>query len=292
MIAKTIFLNEPDWMQLIINKIGSLSAQFSEKAPSLIVGIAGGSCTGKSTQIAKKLCAQLPQHTQLLSQDNYQKGIELTNYFEYTYHWDDPANFGIEEGRQMLETLKSGKIAQMPVYSFERKKPVGYKKIQSTPVILFEGLYALHAHLKPLVDFSIYVESPLYGRLLRRVFRNAFDRYRQDPELVFERLLTGKVYESHRAEVVRQKENCDFTVHNPYCFSETIHQFDLKPMTSEILHDVLYIYALNNDFYLKVVKDKSDQMWLIITDTEHMYSKFSIKSSSLDQLKKLDLDEM
>lgn len=292
MNAKTIFLNEPDWMQPIINKISSLSAQFSEKAPSLIVGIAGGSCTGKSTQIAKKLCAQLPQHTQLLSQDNFQKGLELTNYFEYTYHWDDPANFGIEEGRQMLGTLKLGKTANMPVYSFERKKTVGFEKILSTPIILFEGLYALHAHLKPVVDFSIYVESPLYGRLLRRIFRNAFDRYRQDPELVLDRLLTGKVYEAHRAEVVRQKDNCGLIVHNPYCFSETINQFDLKPLNAEISSDLLFTYALPNDFNLKVVKDKLDQTWFIITDTEHMYSKFPIKNSSLDLLQKLDLDEM
>lgn len=292
MNAKTIFLNEPEWTEPIVNKIGSPSSQLSEKSPSLIVGIAGGSCTGKSAQVAKKLSAKPLHHAQLLSQDNYQKGLELTNYYEYTYHWDDPANFGIEEGRQMLETLKLGKTAHMPVYSFERKRPVGFEKIQSTPIILFEGLYALHAQLRPVIDLSIYVESPLYGRLLRRVFRNAFDRYRLDPELVFERLLTGKVYEAHRAEVVRQKDNCDFIVHNHYCFSETIHQFDLKPLTAEIARNVLFTYALPNDFYLKVVKDKSDQMWLIITDTEHMYSKFSIKSSSLDLLQKLDLDEM
>ncbi|MGF1636566.1 MAG: uridine kinase, partial [Cyclobacteriaceae bacterium] len=171
MKTKAILINESDWTAPILKKVDSLKANLPGNQACLVVGIAGGSCTGKSSQVAKVLLCHFSTQAQLLAQDNYQKGIQLSNYFEFKYHWDDPANFGIEESRQMLETLKKGGEIDMPVYSFEKKRQIGYEKICSTPIVFFEGLYACDSHIKPVLDLSIYVESPLYGRLLRRVFR-------------------------------------------------------------------------------------------------------------------------
>lgn len=70
---------------------------------------------------------------------------------------------------------------QIPHYEYILGKQTGIDIIKPKPIIIAEGLFAGYAELGDLSDYIIYVESPTYAKLLRRIIRSCFERYRSEP---------------------------------------------------------------------------------------------------------------
>ena len=152
--------------------------------------MSGGSGSGKST-LADALIERLgPGRAVIFHEDGYywpmrhygpcetpeQRAaiIEQANY-------DDPASKDTAHLVNDIRALKRGQVIEQPVYDFDRhdRDESRTLRIEPAPVIILEGIHALSVKaLRPLIDLSIYVDTPDDLRLARRIRRDVVERER------------------------------------------------------------------------------------------------------------------
>lgn len=147
-----------------------------------IIGIAGGTGSGKTT-VVKKIMEELPEaKVSLIPQDSYYKkaepGVPLEELRKKNF--DHPDAFDWDLLFQHIEALKSGKPIEQPVYSFltcNRLEETVH--VEPTEVIIIEGILALYnKELRDLMDLRIYVDADSDERLIRVIERDVIERGR------------------------------------------------------------------------------------------------------------------
>lgn len=156
-----------------------------------IIGIAGGSGSGKST-FADRLKEAFQNDVSLISCDNYylpHDDLSLEERAKLNY--DAPEALEFDLMVRHLEELKAGKTVLCPVYDFTRHtRSSDTTKIESRPIILIDGILIFHdAALRECMDLKIYVETDADERILRRARRDMLERGR-DLDSVIEQYLT------------------------------------------------------------------------------------------------------
>jgi uridine kinase len=154
----------------------------SKKLPQpYIVGIAGGSGSGKTT-IAKKLISLIgTKNTELISHDSYYLDLSHLSLEERKHiNFDHPDSLETELLIQDLLQLKSGQAISVPVYDF-----VNYNRTNQTlsvkPVqlIIVEGILVFtDPVLRSLFDMKVFVDTPDDIRFIRRMLRDIRERGR------------------------------------------------------------------------------------------------------------------
>ena len=147
----------------------------------LIIGIAGGTGSGKTT-VAKSIIKQIgADNAALLLQDNYYRDAShLTMEERQRSNYDHPDSFDNELLIAQLQQLRSGSPVDMPVYDFTtHTRSKNTVHIEPRPVIVIEGLYAIYGkELLNVLDIKIFVDTEPDVRLLRRIFRDMNERGR------------------------------------------------------------------------------------------------------------------
>jgi len=147
----------------------------------LIIGIAGGSGSGKST-VVKQVIKYLPREAvTVIPQDAYYKDNGHKSAEERAkINFDHPTS--IEWGLliKQLETLKTGKSIEMPIYSYvscaRSKETITIKPSQ---VIIIEGILILtNPRLRSKMDIKVYVDADGDDRLMRIIRRDLEERGR------------------------------------------------------------------------------------------------------------------
>ncbi len=147
----------------------------------LIVGIAGGTGSGKTT-VAKSIVDTLgDDHVTLLSQDAYYKDHkDLSLEERQNLNYDHPDSFDNNLLQKHLIMLRQHQSVEVPVYDFSihRRAPqtlfVPYK-----PVIVLEGIHVLvDSIIRQELDIKVYVDTDPDVRVLRRVIRDIEERGR------------------------------------------------------------------------------------------------------------------
>lgn len=153
----------------------------------MIIGIAGGTGSGKTT-VVKKIIKQLPtDQVSVISQDNYYKdNSHLSMEERHAINYDHPNSVDFNLLIDHLKQLKQGISINQPVYSYvnhNRLKEVIQTK--ATKVIVVEGIliFALK-ELRDLFDVKLFVDTPDDERLIRRIRRDIQDRGRDIEEVL------------------------------------------------------------------------------------------------------------
>ncbi|HZJ88010.1 MAG TPA: uridine kinase [Sphaerochaeta sp.] len=144
-----------------------------------IIGITGGSGSGKSTIVRKisEVCSDFV----FIPQDNYYKSAEFISNENITaFNFDHPDAFDMELLREHLLTLKAFQPIEMPLYDFvlhrRRDETV---RVDPRPLIIVEGLMVLHdPKIRELLDLKLYVDTPADVRFIRRLRRDIAERGR------------------------------------------------------------------------------------------------------------------
>ncbi len=154
-----------------------------------LIAITGGSGSGKST-LAEALARHVPQAEAIIfHEDGYywprsqtpQQAQELeTPGWESIINFDDPASKDTGLMAHHLAQLKSGQTIEQPIYDYDKHdRAVETLTITPKKLLILEGIHVLSiAQIAPLIDLSIYVDTPDDLRLARRLRRDVTERQR------------------------------------------------------------------------------------------------------------------
>ncbi len=159
-----------------------------------VIGIAGGSGSGKST-FAKRLKDRFPDDIALVSCDNYYLARSEMPFEERKkQNYDSPEAFEFDLMVGQIMDLKQGKDVLCPVYDFAlHTRSEQVVEIKSKPVILIDGILIFsEPKLRDIMDMRIYVETDADERILRRARRDICERGRDLDGVIEQYLATVK----------------------------------------------------------------------------------------------------
>ena len=146
----------------------------------LVIGIAGGTGSGKST-LMDNLVKRFEGYVTVLSHDNYYRRRDELTYEERTrINYDEPAALETDLMAQHLDLLRQGTAIDCPVYDFTRHNRSD-KTVRIVPksVIIVEGILIFENQpLRDLMDVRIFVDTDADVRLCRRILRDVQERGR------------------------------------------------------------------------------------------------------------------
>ena len=146
----------------------------------LVIGIAGGTGSGKTT-LMKNLIAEFSDVVTVLSHDNYYKRHDDLTYEERCgLNYDEPAALETDLMARHLDILRHGGEIDCPVYDFTVHNRSD-ETIRITPekVIIVEGILIFeNRQLRDLMDIKVFVDTDADVRLCRRIVRDVRERGR------------------------------------------------------------------------------------------------------------------
>lgn len=146
--------------------------------PSLLIGIAGGSGSGKSW-FARKLRDAFSTEATLIEQDWYYRDRSgLSTEATRAVNFDHPDSIEFPLLLQQLESLIRGERVQAPGYRYSNHQRIeNAHPLNPTPLLIVEGLFTLHhAKIRELLDRSIFIEADAQLRFERRLIRDVEQR--------------------------------------------------------------------------------------------------------------------
>ena len=153
----------------------------------LIIGIAGGTGSGKTT-VVHQIMNELPDtEVGVISQDSYYKKNSHLSYEERSnINFDHPRAIDFDLLVSHLKELKNGNVVEQPVYSFvthDRTDDVFLTHPRK--VMIVEGILILtNPELRDMFDIKVYVHADSDERLIRRLKRDIAERGRDMNEVV------------------------------------------------------------------------------------------------------------
>ncbi|MDR2224270.1 MAG: uridine kinase [Flavobacteriaceae bacterium] len=153
----------------------------------LIIGIAGGTGSGKTT-VVHQIMNELPEtEVGIISQDSYYKATDNLSFEERALiNFDHPRSIDFELLVQHLKELKAGNIINQPVYSFVKHNRTDDSVVtHPRKVMIVEGILILcHPELRDMFDIKIFVHADSDERLIRRLKRDIAERGRDMLEVL------------------------------------------------------------------------------------------------------------
>ena len=160
----------------------------------LIIGIAGGTGSGKTT-LVDRLLEQFGDDISVLPHDNYYAAHhDLSLEQRQTLNYDHPASFDTDRMIQDLQALRAGKTIHCPVYDYAiHDRTEETRELKPNKVILVEGILIFENKTRrDLMDIKLFVDTDADVRILRRIVRDVKERGRSLDSVVEQYLATVK----------------------------------------------------------------------------------------------------
>jgi uridine kinase len=175
-----------------------------------VIGVAGGSGSGKSTVTRQVLASIGPEMAAVVMQDDYyldQTHIAAADRHKTNY--DHPDAFDWPLMMQHVQTLRRGEAIEMPVYDFSlHNRSSNTVTVKPAPVIVIEGLFALYdAELRKMMSLKIFVDTAPDVRFIRRLQRDIAERGRSTENVISQYLET--VRPMHKQFIEPTKREAD-----------------------------------------------------------------------------------
>lgn len=152
-----------------------------ERGGKLIIGVAGGTGSGKTT-VARKLKESFPPHVvQLIPQDSYYRDQSHMDFEErLKTNYDHPLAFDNDLLIQHLDALMQDRPVEQPVYSFiTHTRASETRRLDPCQIVVVEGILVLEdSRLRERMDIKIYVQTDADVRFVRRLRRDLIERGR------------------------------------------------------------------------------------------------------------------
>lgn len=160
----------------------------------VIIGIAGGTGSGKST-FTNRLRNEFGDEVAVVYHDNYYKRQDDVPFEERKkVNYDHPDALETDLLVEHLKMLKNGQAIDCPVYDYSlHNRSNETVHVEPRKIILVEGILLLaDARVRDLIDIKIFVEADADERILRRIVRDVKQRGRDLDNIVSQYLTTVK----------------------------------------------------------------------------------------------------
>lgn len=150
---------------------------------SIVVAVVGASGSGKSQLVSSLTSRVLGASVAVLSIDDYYRDLTHLSFAERNdINFDHPDAIEFERLVDDLASLKSGDPIQAPVYDFTQHTRAEHSQsVRPADIIVLEGVLAMSdPTTRRLVDYTIFVDTPLDVCLARRIERDAIQRGRSE----------------------------------------------------------------------------------------------------------------
>ena len=175
----------------------------------LVIGIAGGTGSGKTT-LMNNLIQRFEGQVTVLSHDNYyRRNDHLTYEQRCQINYDEPAALETDLMARHLEQLRRGESIQCPVYDFSQHNRSNETiTISPTSVIIVEGILIFEDEaLRDLMDIKIFVDTDADVRLCRRIKRDVTKRGRSLESVLNQYQMTVKPMHEKYVEPSKKHAN-------------------------------------------------------------------------------------
>lgn len=179
----------------------------------LIIGIAGGTGSGKTTVVNKIINSLPPGEVAVLPQDSYYKDSSHIPMEERSkINFDEPAAIEWPLLVEHLEALRRGESIEMPTYSYLTcTRQAETIHVEPRDVVIVEGILVLNdPAMRQLMDVKVFVDAEPDERLIRVIARDCIERGRT-PQMVIDRYL-GVLKPMHEMYIEPSKRYADLIV--------------------------------------------------------------------------------
>lgn len=155
----------------------------------LVIGIAGGTGSGKTTVVSKIIRSLPVGEVNVIPQDSYYKdSSHIPPELRSQINFDEPASIEWPLLEAQLRMLKAGNPVEMPTYSYLTcTRQAETVHVEPRDVILVEGILVLtQPELRDLMDVKVFVDADADDRLIRVIARDCIERGRT-PQMVIDR---------------------------------------------------------------------------------------------------------
>ncbi|HET6143261.1 MAG TPA: uridine kinase [Candidatus Acidoferrales bacterium] len=182
-------------------------------ADRLVIGICGGTGSGKTTIANRIISALSPESVLILQQDHYYKDFpDLPLERRARQNFDHPNSFDTALLIEQVGRLKNGKAVQRPVYDFTKHaRAAATVPMNPSPAIILEGILIFeNKQLRDLMDVKIFVDTEADLRFIRRLRRDIRERNRTVESVIDQYLST--VRPMHMEFIEPSKRHADVII--------------------------------------------------------------------------------
>lgn len=161
----------------------------------IVIGIAGGTCSGKSTLI-KKIKEEFGDAITMLSHDFYYKANNDIPFEERKkLNYDHPDSFDTDLMIGHIKQLINGESIERPVYDFTIHNRIDETvTVKPSKVIVVEGILIFeNKELRDMCDIKVFIDTDADVRIIRRIVRDVHERGRTLDSVVTQYLTTVKL---------------------------------------------------------------------------------------------------
>lgn len=180
-----------------------------------IIGIAGGSGSGKTFFLNCFLHHFKQDEVTLVSQDDYYiPAGEMTQEENKLYNFDLPSTIDSEQFLRDIKQLMSGEVVYKKEYNFNNPLAVvKILEIKSAPIIIVEGLFILHfKEIAALLDHTIFVDADEQVALDRRIKRDGLERGYPEDDVLYK--WHNHVVPAYKEYLLPYREQCNKVIMN------------------------------------------------------------------------------
>ncbi len=189
----------------------------------LVVGMTGGSASGKTLFLSRLMQTFGEEEICLVSQDNYYKSRDTQPVDENgVKNFDTPQSIDFDEFRRDLEQLKAGEVVRRAEYTFNNPSATPRELVfKPSPIIIAEGIFVFYdKELSSLFNLKLFIEAKNYLMLKRRITRDALERGYDLDDVLYR-------YEKHVAPTFEKyieplKHEADIIIPNNHHFDNAL----------------------------------------------------------------------
>lgn len=184
-----------------------------------LIGITGGSGSGKSTFIRRLREHFTPEQVCIISMDDYYlPRDEQHEDLQGEKNFDLPKSFDKKMFRRHLQTLMEGGTVEKDEYVFNNPEAKSKKlTFHSAPVIIVEGLFVFHyKKIAPMFDLKVFISAKENLKVIRRIYRDRVERNYPLEDVLYK--YEHHVLPSFEKYIEPHRENADIIINNNHDF--------------------------------------------------------------------------